>query len=124
MISINKNINDYLFYSKEWHNIKLIYLNNLIDYWIILGVLVGIVLIHIISLITNKLIKGNLESIFQTEILSTDEVIQLQKHSNRRCMIIFFTILAINLTIFFLLFIFFKVERRKINLLSSFKKKS
>ncbi|WBX36098.1 hypothetical protein [Mycoplasma capricolum] len=124
MISINKNINDYLFYSKEWHNIKLIYLNNLIDYWIILGVLVGIVLIHIISLITNKLIKGNLESIFQTEILSTDEVIQLQKHSNRRYMIIFFTILAINLTIFFLLFIFFKVERRKINLLSSFKKKS
>ncbi|QVK06717.1 MSC_0882 family membrane protein [Mycoplasma mycoides] len=94
----------------------------LTPYYILLGIFLAIILIHIIVLLSVKYVKNALEEYWQVPILSDEKIKDLEKKANRRSLIIFIILIVIAFFILAFFFIFFKVERRKGSIFSLFKR--
>ncbi|QVJ96211.1 hypothetical protein I7634_03960 [Mycoplasma mycoides subsp. capri] len=94
----------------------------LTPYYILLGIFLAVVLIHIIALVSVKYVKNALEEYWITPILANDEIKDLEKKANRRSLIIFLILIVIAFFILAFFFIFFKIERRKGSIFSLFRR--
>ncbi|UZK64410.1 hypothetical protein MNF30_01105 [Mycoplasma mycoides subsp. capri] len=94
----------------------------LTPYYILLGIFLAIILIHIIVLLSVKYVKNALEEYWQVPILSDEKIKDLEKKANRRSLIIFIILIVIAFFILAFFFIFFKVERRKGSIFGLFKR--
>ncbi|CEA10471.1 MSC_0882 family membrane protein [Mycoplasma capricolum] len=94
----------------------------LTPYYILLGIFLGVILIHIITLLSVKYVRNALEEYWQTPILSDEKIKKLEKKANRRSLIVFIILIIIAFFVLAFFFIFFKIERRKGSIFSVLKR--
>ncbi|WP_434325927.1 MSC_0882 family membrane protein [Mycoplasma leachii] len=94
----------------------------LTPYYILLGIFLGVILIHIITLLSVKYVRNALEEYWQTPILSDEKIKELEKKANRRSLIVFIILIIIAFFVLAFFFIFFKIERRKSSIFNVFKR--
>lgn len=78
---------------------------------IIMYILAGVTFaLHMFTLLTARYRKGNINSFFNTQVVSTDEAHKISSHANKICLICFIVLLAV---IFFCIAIPWLIIRRK-----------
>ncbi|WFQ96286.1 hypothetical protein MFERI15568_00723 [Mycoplasma feriruminatoris] len=94
----------------------------LTPYYILLGIFLAIVLIHIIVLLSVKYVRNALEEYWKVPIFSDEKIKDFEKKANRRSLIIFIILIIIAFFVLAFFFIFFKIERRKGSIFSLLKR--